>query len=192
MARPREFDEHAAIDRAMRAFWQGGYEGTSTQQLCEATGLGRSSIYNTFSSKRELFVRALQHYCDTATQHQIDFLEQPGPPPREKLRALLLGTVEDEFTGDNRGCLAVNTVAELGGKDPEISAKLAKDAERYVAAIGAVVAAGQRAGEIDTKRDPLLLARFLHSQISALRMGARGGTDRATLEQLAELALSTL
>ncbi|MGC7099666.1 TetR/AcrR family transcriptional regulator [Amycolatopsis lurida] len=191
MARPREFDERAAVDRAMHAFWRGGYEGTSTQQLCEATGLGRSSIYNTFSSKRALFVRALQHYCDTATQHQIDFLDRPGSP-REKLRALLMSTVEDEFTSDNHGCLAVNTVAELGGKDAEISAQLAKDTERYVAAIHAVVTEGQRAGEIDPDRDPLVLARFLHSQIGAVRLSARSGTDRPTLERIVELALSTL
>ncbi|UJW30759.1 TetR/AcrR family transcriptional regulator [Saccharothrix sp. AJ9571] len=191
MARPREFDERAAIDSAMHAFWRGGYEGTSTQQLCEATGLGRSSIYNTFSSKHALFVRALQHYCDTATQHQIDFLERPGSP-REKLRTLLLGTIEDEFTSDHRGCLAVNTLAELGDKDPEVGAQLAKDTERYVAAMHAVVLAGQREGEIGTGHDALVLARFLHSQIAALRLSARSGTDRPTLERIAELALSTL
>ena len=85
MARPREFDEASAIHRAMHAFWDGGYEGTSTQPFCEATGLGRSSIYNTFNSKRELFDRTLQHYAETADGQHLEFLDEPGPA-RPRLR----------------------------------------------------------------------------------------------------------
>ncbi|NUS02366.1 MAG: helix-turn-helix transcriptional regulator, partial [Nonomuraea sp.] len=59
MARPRTFEEDRAVEAAMRAFWDAGYEATSTQDLCAATGLGRSSIYNTFAGKRDLFERAL-------------------------------------------------------------------------------------------------------------------------------------
>ncbi|HEY4569169.1 MAG TPA: TetR/AcrR family transcriptional regulator, partial [Kribbella sp.] len=43
----------------MRLFWTSGYEATSTQDLCAATGLGRSSVYNTFTSKKALFQRTL-------------------------------------------------------------------------------------------------------------------------------------
>src|SRR5690606_8821359 len=62
MARPRTFEEEQALEAAMRAFWRRGYEATSTQDLCAATGLGRSSVYNAFDSKRELFTRALRRY----------------------------------------------------------------------------------------------------------------------------------
>ena len=64
MARPRKFDEGRALDAAMEAFWAAGYEATSTQDLCDATGLGRSSIYNTFKSKHDLFERALARYME--------------------------------------------------------------------------------------------------------------------------------
>ncbi|CAM5616019.1 TetR/AcrR family transcriptional regulator OS=Streptomyces alboniger OX=132473 GN=CP975_28210 PE=4 SV=1 [Streptomyces alboniger] len=70
MARPRTFDEERALDAAMHAFWVKGYEATSTQDLCEATGLGRSSIYNTFSSKHALFRRALARYMDAMNTGQ--------------------------------------------------------------------------------------------------------------------------
>lgn len=191
MARPRTFDEHAAIERAMHAFWADGYECTSTEQLCTATGLGRSSIYNTFGSKHALFRKSLERYLDTMTQARIDSLRRPGSP-RAKLTELLAGTITDECEGPERGCLAINTIAELGGRDPEINTMLARDAERYIAAIHEVVLAGQHDGEIDRARDARALALFLHSQIGALRLTARNGADRPTLEAIAAVALSTL
>ncbi len=64
MARPREFDIDIALDRAMEAFWEKGYEATSLDDLCEVTGLSRSSLYATFGSKRKLLLRSVDRYVD--------------------------------------------------------------------------------------------------------------------------------
>ena len=55
MARPREFDEEQALLAAMQVFWRKGYDGTSIPDLLEATGLSRSSLYETFGDKAALF-----------------------------------------------------------------------------------------------------------------------------------------
>ena len=70
MARPREFDIDAALERAMQAFWAKGYESTSLDDLCEATGLGRSSLYAAFGDKRGLYLRALDRYEDGGGAHR--------------------------------------------------------------------------------------------------------------------------
>ncbi len=62
MARPREFNEEKALDRAMRVFWTQGYEGTSLHDLLGAMGISKSSFYETFGSKRDLFMRSLEHF----------------------------------------------------------------------------------------------------------------------------------
>lgn len=123
MARPRQFDEDRALDAAMRTFWEYGYEATSTQDLCTATGLGRSSIYNTFRSKRELFARSLARYLDTMAEAQDAVLEDTSRPPAQRVRALLDKIVSDEFDhrphGRSLGCLGVNSTVELAARDPE-------------------------------------------------------------------------
>lgn len=191
MARPRQFDEESAVGHAMEAFWVGGYEGTSTEQLCEATGLGRSSIYNTFSSKRELFRRSLRRYCETAGSLHTEILEHPGPA-RAKLRRMLTRVLDDEVDGDGRGCLVINSTIEFGGRDEEVSAEIKRDSAQLVASVRAVIESGQRDGEIDAAKDALALARFLHAQVGAIRLAARAGAGRTALTSIVDVAMSAI
>lgn len=191
MARPREFDEEQAIDAAMRAFWAAAsYEATSTQDLCEATGLGRSSIYNTFASKHALFERALERYMAQRTGATIELLEGPLPLA-DKLRTLLWRSVDPE-PADPAGCLAVNSIVELGLRDPAIAAALGRDQATRVRALRSAFEAGRRSGELGADRDALALAQFVVTTISGLSVMARSGADRATLEAVATTALTAL
>src|ERR671923_3003369 len=112
MARPRMFDEERALDAAMHTFWEKGYEATSTQDLCEATGLGRSSIYNTFKSKQDLFERALAHYIDRMAAPQLSLLGDGALKGADRIRALLTLVVEGETEhragGRRPGCLSLD------------------------------------------------------------------------------------
>ncbi|MGW6024088.1 TetR/AcrR family transcriptional regulator [Streptomyces sp. NPDC055099] len=196
MARPRTFDEERALDAAMHAFWANGYEATSTQDLCEATGLGRSSIYNTFSSKHELFRRALARYMDSMTSVQVEILEDVERSPMERLRALFQRVIDSEFecreNGHSIGCLTVNTTVELAGRDPEAAEMLAGDLAVRLAAMSAVIRTGQSGGDITSTRDAGDLAHFLNAVIGGMRVSAQGGVDRAALTAIAETALDAL
>lgn len=190
MARPREFEEDRAVDAAMRAFWRSGYEATSTQDLCEATGLGRSSIYNTFHSKRTLFERSLGRYMTARTDAAVAALERPAPI-REKLRDLLWETV-DPPADDPVGCLVVNSLVELAPKDEEIGAALARDQARRHEALRTALDAARRAGELPRTADPEALAHFVMATISGMRVMARGGADRTVLASITETALTAV
>ncbi|MCL7376492.1 TetR/AcrR family transcriptional regulator [Streptomyces sp. 35G-GA-8] len=206
MARPRTFDEDRALDAAMRTFWANGYEATSTQDLCEATGLGRSSIYNTFHSKRDLFRRSLTRYIDTMTMRQIRILEDQERPTVERIQALFDSIIEGEFAvregaggagggeggGRSLGCLTVNTTVELAGRDPDADAILDRDLALRLASLRVALEAGQRAGEIGSSRDAGELARFLNAVIAGMRVSAQGGADRAALESVAAIAVDAL
>ncbi|MFD6168174.1 TetR/AcrR family transcriptional regulator [Streptomyces coeruleorubidus] len=197
MARPRKFDEERALDAAMRVFWERGYEATSTQDLCDATGLGRSSIYNTFQSKRDLFGRALARYLDTMTAAQTAVLDDVERPAIDRVRALLAQVVESEAecqagSGRALGCLGVNTVVELAARDHEAAAVLESDTMRRLALFRAVMEAGRRDGSITASRDPEALARFLNAVVAGLRVSSQGGAGRADLEAIAETAVGAL
>ncbi|MEU4247301.1 TetR/AcrR family transcriptional regulator [Amycolatopsis sp. NPDC026612] len=189
MARPREFDETAAVEKAMQAFWEHGYEATSTQELCEATGLGRSSVYNTFTSKRALFQRSLTHYTTRELGKRKAILDGPGTAA-ERITAVL-DTVIEAGLG-NRGCFVVNTLAELGLPDDEVGAALRSDTEQNLAMFAECAREGVLDGSLRDGLDPAGVAEFLLSTISGLRVMGRRGSNRDALYAVADLALSAI
>ncbi|MCG3043371.1 TetR/AcrR family transcriptional regulator [Streptomyces sp. S1A] len=196
MARPRTFDEERALDAAMRTFWEKGYEATSTQDLCEATGLGRSSVYNTFRSKHDLFERALARYIDTMTSAQVAILENPGRTAADRVRDLLARIVENETEyrteGRSMGCLTVNTTVELAARDARVAGILERHTARRLVALQAAMEAGRRDGSITSARTPEALARFVDAAIGGMRVSGQGGADRAALESVAEVVMDAL
>ncbi|WP_031168057.1 TetR/AcrR family transcriptional regulator [Streptomyces durhamensis] len=196
MARPRTFDEERALDAAMRTFWEKGYEATSTRDLCDATGLGRSSIYNTFKSKHDLFQRALHRYMTTMNATQLAVLEDPARSGADRIRALfalvLDGDADNRPQGRSLGCLTVNTTVERAARDAAAAGMLERDTARRLAALRAAVEAGRRDGSVTSARDAGDLARFVNATVAGLRVSAQGGADRAALEAVAAIALDAL
>lgn len=174
----------------MRAFWTAGYEATSTQDLCAATGLGRSSIYNTFASKRELFGKALRHYMDERNAGLAELMEA-DLPVREKIRTVLWWAVEPD-PAEPPGCLVVNSLVEVAPHDAEAAELLRRDTSKRVELVRGAIERGRARGEIGPGKDPLALANFVSATVSGLRVAARGGADRATLESIANTALDVL
>ncbi|MGW7518755.1 TetR/AcrR family transcriptional regulator [Streptomyces sp. NPDC054796] len=186
MPRPRNFDEDRAVDAALEAFRATGYEATSTQDLCEATGLGRSSIYNTFRSKHDLFRRTLVRYTERLCAEQRELMAREDLPAREKVRVLL----DSARLTAARGCLLVNTAVELADRDEEIARLLREGHERRVAGLRAMFESARRAGEIDGGKDPHGLALFVLATVSGMRVSARSGADESALSAIAETALT--
>ena len=56
------FDRDETIAKVTSLFWEKGYHATSMQDLVDVTGLNRSSIYNSFGDKYNLFIESLKHY----------------------------------------------------------------------------------------------------------------------------------
>ncbi|MFI6090957.1 TetR/AcrR family transcriptional regulator [Streptomyces sp. NPDC051218] len=173
MGRPKQFDPDAAVERAMDVFWRKGYAATTPQDLVDALGIGKGSLYNTFGSKRALFERALRRYRDSQAAALIEMIEEPGPVKERVREALWLLVEMDLADPDRRGCMAVNTAAELAGTD-EVAADLVRHMlDRTEEAFSVLVEKGQRAGEIASARDARAVGSLLLATVVGLRLMAR-------------------
>ncbi|MGW7069052.1 TetR/AcrR family transcriptional regulator [Streptomyces sp. NPDC054855] len=182
MGRPKQFDPDTAVEQAMDVFWRKGYAATTPQDLVDALGIGKGSLYNTFGSKHALFERALRRYRDSQAAALIEMLEESGPV-RERLRAALWLLVEMDLADpDRRGCMAVNAAAELAGTDEVATELVRRMFDRTEEAFAMLVAKGQRAGEIDAGRDARAIGSLLVTTVVGLRLMARvvEGPERLT------------
>ena len=89
MARSLEFDYDKAIDKATRVFWKQGYPGTSLRDLLKAIGIGEGSFYNTLKGKKQLFLKCLKRYEETASQRHAGALLSPTSRRRVCARFLI-------------------------------------------------------------------------------------------------------
>jgi len=192
MARPREFDADSALERATQVFWAKGYEATSLDDLCDATGLSRSSLYGAFGDKRDLLLRSLDRYSERGTTQIAATLEK-APSLREGLANLLREFIDQIVAGPGRrGCFIGNCAAELARHDREAMARVRESLARSQATFRAALARAQRRGEIASTADIAALARFLTSSFQGLRLVGKALPDRATLEDIAAVVLRCL
>jgi hypothetical protein len=81
---------------------------------------------------------------------------------------------------------------ELAGRDPVAVRTLELDLERRLEAMRVVITAGQRDGDITSRREPDVVAMYINTVIAGIRVAAQGGADRAALEAIAATAMDAL
>jgi AcrR family transcriptional regulator len=144
MARTQGFDREVVVRAARTLFWRAGFEGASIPALEEATGLSRSSIYNTFGSKRGLFDAAVQSYLDEVIRPRLRPLKAEVVAPEAVLT--YLDGLREAFThagsmSATSGCLLINTATAPVVHDGEVARVVADYRDELRAAIGRGVAA---------------------------------------------------
>jgi TetR/AcrR family transcriptional regulator, transcriptional repressor for nem operon len=191
MARPREFDEEAALTAAIGCFWARGYEATSTRDLADAMGIAGKSLYNTFGDKHELFRQALERYLQGFDVRISRF--EGRMPPQQAIRAFFDEVVEQTLSDPGcKGCMLVNSAIEVAPHDPDLRQVVAKSLAKVEAFFRRCVAAGQQSGTIPTVQTADDLARHLLAVLLGLRVLARSGPERALLESILRPTFSLL
>lgn len=192
MPRLKEFDEKEALGNAMQLFWKQGYSATSMQDLVDALGINRASLYDTFGGKRELFQRALQEYREIYFAKMKNILEGPGSA-REAMATLFEGAWRAASSDpDHKGCFVVNTTAELAARDQEIQQAVRENRENTQRLFATAIRKAQKAGEISRKKRPSELAGLLFAFYNGFQVLARMNPDEKEMHQLVRSALSLL
>jgi len=192
MARPREFDEDKVLDQAMQVFWSKGFEGTSLDDLCDATGLARSSLYGTFGDKRGVYLRALDLYEENAAARIREAFSRPVPA-RQAVADFLGQLVDSIVAGPGRrGCFIGNCAAELTKTDRDAAAHVKRSLRRVELAFREGLDAARSRQDLPATIDTRAVARFLTAGIQGLRLVGKANPDREILGDVATTMLRCL
>jgi len=187
--RPRAFDREAALSKAMRLFWQKGFEATSLADLTAAMGIASPSLYAAFGSKEALYVEALNHYGATYAWGWKNFLD--AATARDAVRAWLMDSAAflSGSVGDvPLGCMAtLSVIGAAGHQELCEQTRAARAAPRAV--VRTRLEQGMANGEIPASVDLDALARFVQIVQNGMSLHARDGATRAELEAVADMAM---
>ena len=185
--RPREFDTDVALAAALRVFWTKGYEGASLNDLTEAMGITRPSLYAAFGNKEELFKRALDLY----EREKLAYVDSALRADTAKgvAATMLTGAIDTITDGECRGCMGVIASVICQSVEPSILADITRRGETSHRAL---VTRMQRAvddGDFLVPTDAEVITRYLKAVLQGMSVQAQAG---ATVEELRQVADATL
>ena len=192
VGRPLEFNPEKALEAAMEVFWRKGYEAASMTNLLSAMDLSKSSLYQTFGSKQQLFERCLGRYANWLYKNQAKQLEEStsGYGFIENFLNSIANTAQSPE--GKKGCLMVNSTIEFGQKDPIIAAAIADNLQLFSKLYMDAVKRAQKEGDISPDADPQVITNYLHVSISGLRTMVKAGADRKSVKATIALILKAI
>ncbi len=192
MARSKAFNEEEVLDKAVAVFWAKGYEATSMQDLVEAMGIQRGSLYATFGSKQQLFLQSLERYGKVVVKQFLDILESK-PSAIESIELFFAQLVEHLLTaGPLRSCLVTNSAIERGLRDEATKQQVLHLLNALEMGFYKTLERAQKNGEISTELDLNKLANFLTSNMQGLLVMGKVCSERSVLEGINQVTLSII
>jgi AcrR family transcriptional regulator len=189
--RPRAYDPRQALARAADTFWKAGYAGTSLDDLSEATGMNRPSLYAAFGDKRDLYLKTLEHYREESRGLARAALAD-DPPLRVFLKRFYDKALDLYLDDGPRGCYSIGTAATVAAVDDQVRTFLAESMRSTDSFLKHQIGKAQERGEIAREADPAALAYLATATLHTLAVRARAGLPRKELDALADAAIGVI
>ncbi len=170
MPKVKLFDEKLILEKAMELFWKKGFHATSIRDLVTHLGISRSSIYDTYGGKNELFYKAFQLYRTTSIKGFSDFLNLQENV-KIGLRKLFEMAIEQSIADmDRKGCFVVNTTTELVPGDIEIQKILKENENTFVNLFYEFLLKGEQSGEISKGKNLKSIANLYYTLYNGIKV----------------------
>jgi TetR/AcrR family transcriptional regulator, copper-responsive repressor len=191
--RPRAYEPEAALGKALDLFRTQGFAATSLDDLSEATGMNRPSLYGAFGDKRELYIKSYQRYREEARAAMVDIFRQELPL-RERLARIFASALDIYLSGDSgpRGCFTVVTAASEAVSDPDIRAMVLDGLTELDKAFAICFRRAKEKGELPDTADPVVLAQLASATIHTIAIRSRARVPRKELEAIVKGAIDVM
>lgn len=191
--RPRAYEPDVALGRALDLFRKQGFAATSLDDLSEATGMNRPSLYGAFGDKRELYIKSYQRYREEARAAMVEIFRQEMPV-RQRLERIFAAALNIYLSGETgpRGCFTVVTAASEAVSDPDIRAMVLDGLTELDKAFTNCFRRAKENGELPESADPAVLAQVASSTVHSIAIRSRARVSRKELEAIVKGAIDVM
>lgn len=192
MARTKVFDEEAVLNKALYLFWDQGFNATSAQDLVDQLGISRSSLYDTYGDKFQLFKRALSQYRKNFGGTMIEMIEK-SDNAEQTLKDIFKYVVQESLQQKfSKGCFMVNSSIEMAPHNEAIAEIVNANMRDIEDALVLLIEKGQAMGQFSASHAARPLARFVFNTISGLRVASKSGAEKQVFDDVIKVTLAAL
>jgi TetR/AcrR family transcriptional regulator, transcriptional repressor for nem operon len=159
------------VEAAAPIFNKRGYEGSSLNDLMEATGLKKGGIYRHFSSKEELAGEAFDYTWDAAWRARLMHVDEKANGI-EKLKQLIANFVHSRSPVAG-GCPILNTAIDADDGNAVLRARVAKALRFWLGQLQGILEQAQERGETRPGIDPKGVATLIVASLEGALMISR-------------------
>jgi len=184
------FNVEDALDQMLNVFWQKGFKATTTKQLAKSASLSEGSLFNTFGSKRELYIQALQRYRQH-NQYLFELIEKDESPIHgfRTYWEAIASRATDQSRAN--GCMITNATIEKS-QDPKISAfidSVHSDNEKF---FKKQLDRAVQLRELKPGTDTKALAQFFQHSVQGIRVLSKINPSKQKMRNIVNTAMSVL
>ncbi len=166
----REWHRQFILERAVTEFAQHGYQGTTMERIAEAAEVSKGTLYNYFSSKRDLFLSLIEWGSGRAREIVEEALEDEEKSIEERIRILVNHFMEFFETGRDIHRILMtegNRIAVSGPGDlgPAIRSHYLK----FITRLAEFISQGQQEGVFrpaDPQRAAMVVLNIVGAELS--------------------------
>lgn len=188
--RPRNFDADAALEKALAVFLRLGYDATSLDDLTEAMGINRPSLYAAFGNKASLYNAALQLYAAKGMEQMLAELRAAGDPVTG-LQHFIRGLAKRITSGCGE-CLVTASAAQCAtgreADDLKIASVTHGVVEDIARQLSAYFDAAKKLGRLQKRTDSEALAHYVAGLSQGLTTFGRTSGNPKAVQDMAEVA----
>jgi len=157
-ASPRRTGRTAEIRAAAaRIFFEKGYDATSIQDIANAIGILKGSMYHYIDTKEDLLFDVIQAVHEQGLRQAREWMEMPGSPT-VRLRAAIEGHIESNLNNLEGVGVFFHDFPSLGA---ERRAEIIADRDFYDRHLRRLVEEGQASGDFSPDLDPKIAVMAL-------------------------------
>lgn len=186
-ALPLEEQRRLVVDAALRVFAADGYNGTTIERVAREAGTARSSVYELFQGKDDLFIAVVEEAAERVVGHLSEGFRASQDLPLRDFARHSFSVVFDMVERD-RDAITVLLNAERGGVEPPTAmASVAETRRRVLDEINRHTGAARWADigiEVGSASVMLSLMYFGMGEVVAIRQADDPSWDREALIDL--------